>query len=167
MQYAAKLLKKPDQCRAVLSCSHLFWVEDAGGVRDGERCAIHKICHYLSSVLQKTFVCTSTFEASSWILIVTFTLPPNWLWHLISLKWDSDEDSSWQSSFVLETCLENCKCSPTNVLCYQGHQWSSDPVCWNFKQVSSAYTLWSNIFQDKLQVVIRCISSCKHSKLVW
>jgi hypothetical protein len=65
VQYAAKLLKKPDQCRAVLSCSHLFWVEDAGGVRDGERCAIHKICHYLSSVLQKTFVCTSTFEASS------------------------------------------------------------------------------------------------------
>lgn len=25
-QYAAKLLKKPDQCRMVTMCSHLFWV---------------------------------------------------------------------------------------------------------------------------------------------
>jgi hypothetical protein len=25
-QYAAKLLKKPDQCRMVTLCSHLFWV---------------------------------------------------------------------------------------------------------------------------------------------
>lgn len=24
-QHGAKLLKKPDQCRAVLSCSHLYW----------------------------------------------------------------------------------------------------------------------------------------------
>lgn len=24
-QYAAKLLKKPDQCRAICKCSHLFW----------------------------------------------------------------------------------------------------------------------------------------------
>lgn len=24
-QHAAKLLKKPDQCRAILACSHLFW----------------------------------------------------------------------------------------------------------------------------------------------
>lgn len=36
-QYSAKLLKKPDQCRAVVSCSHLFWVEGDRGVRDGER----------------------------------------------------------------------------------------------------------------------------------
>ncbi|CAM6109113.1 unnamed protein product [Calypogeia fissa] len=35
--YSAKLLKKPDQCRAVFACSHLFWVEDEGGVKDGER----------------------------------------------------------------------------------------------------------------------------------
>ncbi|KAI5064024.1 hypothetical protein GOP47_0020694 [Adiantum capillus-veneris] len=35
--YSAKLLKKPDQCRAVYACSHLFWVEVEGGVRDGER----------------------------------------------------------------------------------------------------------------------------------
>ncbi|MCO5594828.1 hypothetical protein L7F22_048862 [Adiantum nelumboides] len=35
--YSAKLLKKPDQCRAVYACSHLFWVEDEGGIRDGER----------------------------------------------------------------------------------------------------------------------------------
>lgn len=35
--YSAKLLKKPDQCRAVYACSHLFWVEAEGGVQDGER----------------------------------------------------------------------------------------------------------------------------------
>lgn len=35
--YSAKLLKKPDQCRAVYACSHLFWVEDQDGVKDGER----------------------------------------------------------------------------------------------------------------------------------
>ncbi len=27
-QYAAKLLKKPDQCRMVTLCSHLFWPPD-------------------------------------------------------------------------------------------------------------------------------------------
>eukprot|EP00246_Nothoceros_aenigmaticus_P001401 TRINITY_DN11916_c0_g1_i2.p1 TRINITY_DN11916_c0_g1~~TRINITY_DN11916_c0_g1_i2.p1 ORF type:complete len:792 (-),score=165.96 TRINITY_DN11916_c0_g1_i2:126-2501(-) len=35
--YSAKLLKKPDQCRAVYACSHLFWVDDEGGTKDGER----------------------------------------------------------------------------------------------------------------------------------
>lgn len=37
-QYSARLLKKPDQCRAVYACSHLFWVDDQDGVKDGERC---------------------------------------------------------------------------------------------------------------------------------
>ncbi|XP_052203382.1 vacuolar protein sorting-associated protein 35B-like isoform X2 [Diospyros lotus] len=35
--YSAKLLKKPDQCRAVYACSHLFWIDDQDGVKDGER----------------------------------------------------------------------------------------------------------------------------------
>ncbi|KAL5778237.1 hypothetical protein ACOSP7_011163 [Xanthoceras sorbifolium] len=35
--YSAKLLKKPDQCRAVYACSHLFWVDDPDGIKDGER----------------------------------------------------------------------------------------------------------------------------------
>ncbi|KAJ9165947.1 hypothetical protein P3X46_020758 [Hevea brasiliensis] len=35
--YSAKLLKKPDQCRAVYACSHLFWVDDLDGIKDGER----------------------------------------------------------------------------------------------------------------------------------
>ncbi|GAB4848449.1 Vacuolar protein sorting-associated protein 35A [Ancistrocladus abbreviatus] len=35
--YSAKLLKKPDQCRAVYACSHIFWSDDPEGVRDGER----------------------------------------------------------------------------------------------------------------------------------
>lgn len=36
-QYSAKLLKKPDQCRAVYACSHLFWVDDQDNMKDGER----------------------------------------------------------------------------------------------------------------------------------
>ncbi|XP_052195655.1 vacuolar protein sorting-associated protein 35A-like [Diospyros lotus] len=35
--YSAKLLKKPDQCRAVYACSHLFWIDDNDSVKDGER----------------------------------------------------------------------------------------------------------------------------------
>ncbi|XP_023643486.1 vacuolar protein sorting-associated protein 35B [Capsella rubella] len=35
--YSARLLKKPDQCRAVYACSHLFWVDDLEGNKDGER----------------------------------------------------------------------------------------------------------------------------------
>ena len=37
VQYSAKLLKKPDQCRAVYACSHLFWTDDQDGIMDGER----------------------------------------------------------------------------------------------------------------------------------
>ncbi|XP_027331215.1 vacuolar protein sorting-associated protein 35B-like isoform X4 [Abrus precatorius] len=36
-EYSAKLLKKPDKCRAVYACSHLFWVDDQDGIKDGER----------------------------------------------------------------------------------------------------------------------------------
>ncbi|CAN6938651.1 unnamed protein product [Brassica oleracea] len=50
--YSARLLKKPDQCRAVYACSHLFWVDDIDGIKDGER---HLLYHYshtsLSSLL--------------------------------------------------------------------------------------------------------------------
>ncbi|CAK7334207.1 unnamed protein product [Dovyalis caffra] len=38
--YSAKLLKKPDQCRAVYGCAHLFWVEDQDNLKDGERVLI-------------------------------------------------------------------------------------------------------------------------------
>ncbi|KAF2306265.1 hypothetical protein GH714_016136 [Hevea brasiliensis] len=38
--YSAKLLKKPDQCRAVYSCAHLFWVDDQDNMKDGERVLI-------------------------------------------------------------------------------------------------------------------------------
>ncbi|KAI4339940.1 hypothetical protein MLD38_024823 [Melastoma candidum] len=35
--YSAKLLKKPDQCRAIYACSHLFWTDSEEGIKDGER----------------------------------------------------------------------------------------------------------------------------------
>ncbi|KAM7273633.1 hypothetical protein ACFE04_028297 [Oxalis oulophora] len=45
-RYSAKLLKKPDQCRAVYACSQLFWVDDQDDVKDGER---DVICHKAAS----------------------------------------------------------------------------------------------------------------------
>lgn len=42
-QYSAKLLKKPEQCRAVYACSHLFWVDDQDSIKDGERCFILRL----------------------------------------------------------------------------------------------------------------------------
>ncbi|KAK3413778.1 hypothetical protein EUGRSUZ_I02329 [Eucalyptus grandis] len=44
--YSAKLLKKPDQCRAVYACSHLFWVDDQDNLKDGERFAIVCFLHF-------------------------------------------------------------------------------------------------------------------------
>ncbi len=35
---SARLLRKADQCRAMLACSHLYWASDDKGVRDGEGC---------------------------------------------------------------------------------------------------------------------------------
>lgn len=35
--YSSKLLKKPDQCRAVYACSHLFWLDENNDMKDGER----------------------------------------------------------------------------------------------------------------------------------
>ncbi|PPD72791.1 hypothetical protein GOBAR_DD30308 [Gossypium barbadense] len=41
--YSARLLKKADQCRAIYACSHLFWVDDQDGIKDGERSGL-KTC---------------------------------------------------------------------------------------------------------------------------
>ncbi|VVB05331.1 unnamed protein product [Arabis nemorensis] len=35
--YSARLLKKPDQCRAVYECAHLFWADECENLKDGER----------------------------------------------------------------------------------------------------------------------------------
>ncbi|KAG7560445.1 Armadillo-type fold [Arabidopsis thaliana x Arabidopsis arenosa] len=35
--YSARLLRKPDQCRAVYECSHLFWADECENLKDGER----------------------------------------------------------------------------------------------------------------------------------
>ncbi|KAL1199745.1 Vacuolar protein sorting-associated protein 35C [Cardamine amara subsp. amara] len=35
--YSTKLLKKPDQCRAVYECAHLFWADECENMKDGER----------------------------------------------------------------------------------------------------------------------------------
>lgn len=45
VQYSAKLLKKPDQCRAVYACSHLFWVDEQDGIKDGERYILFLLTH--------------------------------------------------------------------------------------------------------------------------
>lgn len=38
--HAAKLLKKPDQCRAILLCSHLFWSPQAVRTAEGRSSAV-------------------------------------------------------------------------------------------------------------------------------
>ncbi|KAF8099822.1 hypothetical protein N665_0237s0073 [Sinapis alba] len=38
--YSAKLLKKPDQCRAVYECAHLYWDEEGENLKDGERVVV-------------------------------------------------------------------------------------------------------------------------------
>ncbi|KAL3637640.1 hypothetical protein CASFOL_018511 [Castilleja foliolosa] len=43
----AKLLKKPDQCRAVYACSHLLWLDDQDAIKDGE-----KVLHCLKRSLR-------------------------------------------------------------------------------------------------------------------
>ncbi|KAG7565274.1 Vacuolar protein sorting-associated protein 35 [Arabidopsis suecica] len=35
--YSARLLRKPDQCRAVYECAHLFWADECENLKDGER----------------------------------------------------------------------------------------------------------------------------------
>ncbi|XP_010515537.1 PREDICTED: vacuolar protein sorting-associated protein 35C [Camelina sativa] len=35
--YSARLLRKPDQCRAVYECAHLFWTDECEKLKDGER----------------------------------------------------------------------------------------------------------------------------------
>ena len=50
-QYSARLLKKPDQCRAVYACSHLFWVDDIDGIKDGERQLLYHYSHTSLSCL--------------------------------------------------------------------------------------------------------------------
>lgn len=44
---ASKLLKKPDQCRAVAACSHLFW---SGKVSGQEVSSICKHCRWMRLV---------------------------------------------------------------------------------------------------------------------
>ena len=58
MQYSAKLLKKPDQCRAVYACSHLFWVDDQENMKDGERCVTIHLTNQAGLWLC-SFICTS------------------------------------------------------------------------------------------------------------
>ncbi|XP_023639307.1 vacuolar protein sorting-associated protein 35C [Capsella rubella] len=35
--YSARLLRKPDQCRAIYECAHLFWADEGENLKDGER----------------------------------------------------------------------------------------------------------------------------------
>ncbi|CDJ68400.1 LOW QUALITY PROTEIN: vacuolar sorting protein 35, putative [Eimeria necatrix] len=64
-QHGAKLLKKPDQCRAVLSCSHLYW--NAAEYRDSRR-----VLECLQKCLKIADVCVqaSTSHVSLFIEIL-------------------------------------------------------------------------------------------------
>ncbi|OIW11057.1 hypothetical protein TanjilG_22864 [Lupinus angustifolius] len=47
ISYSTKLLKKPDQCRVVYACSHLFWVDDHDNMKDGERAHLQRMHIFL------------------------------------------------------------------------------------------------------------------------
>ncbi|KAF3516131.1 hypothetical protein DY000_02064021 [Brassica cretica] len=61
LKYSARLLKKPDQCRAVYACSHLFWVDDIDGIKDGER---HLLFHYSHTSLSSQQMANATRGSS-------------------------------------------------------------------------------------------------------
>lgn len=81
-QYSAKLLKKPDQCRAVYACSHLFWVDDQDGVKDGERwnfsspfySCMPLFMHYCGN-----HVACYSFFLHPWALVLTYTNHTNFI----------------------------------------------------------------------------------------
>lgn len=56
-QYGAKLLKKPDQCRVVTLCSHLFW---AGTEEDEVRCQPRRVLECLQRSLKIADACMSS-----------------------------------------------------------------------------------------------------------
>lgn len=56
MQYSAKLLKKPDQCRAVYACSHLFWLDDHDNMKDGERWVTNFTVRFYACLLDVIFI---------------------------------------------------------------------------------------------------------------
>ncbi|XP_028547378.1 vacuolar protein sorting-associated protein 35B-like, partial [Dendrobium catenatum] len=61
--YSAKLLKKPDQCRAIYACSHLFWVENQDGIKDGERYNLANTFVALNALIDASKDCL----LSSWL----------------------------------------------------------------------------------------------------
>ncbi|MCD9638481.1 hypothetical protein HAX54_022481 [Datura stramonium] len=68
-QYSAKLLKKPDQCRAVYACSHLFWVDDQDNIKDGERVLLClKRALRIVTLLNKM----SNATREQWIVVLLF-----------------------------------------------------------------------------------------------
>lgn len=92
VQYSAKLLKKPDQCRAVYACSHLFWVDDPDGIKDGER--------FVLKGLESIFLVL--FSSLSWVYLVCMLF------------------FNLQGLTLPKAFIENCKCSTTDGHCHEG-----------------------------------------------
>lgn len=67
-QYSAKLLKKPDQCRAVYACSHLFWVDDHDNMKDGERfVSIDMTSVRFLTSMECLFLCSAMLVRLFWV----------------------------------------------------------------------------------------------------
>lgn len=70
--YSAKLLKKPDQCRAVYECAHLYWAEEGENLKDGER-VVHclkrsqKIADAVQQMSNKSRGASSTGSVSLYV----------------------------------------------------------------------------------------------------
>lgn len=76
LQYSAKLLKKPDQCRAVYACSHLFWTDDQEGAREGERCVFYFYSLFSAFVLYMKISNSIVSHLPPYTLIVAIIAAP-------------------------------------------------------------------------------------------
>ncbi len=62
-QHASKLLRKPDQCRAVYLASHLWWATPLVGSGEGEDADVSSLCHSTIIQISNSFAALSGWKA--------------------------------------------------------------------------------------------------------
>lgn len=126
-QYSAKLLKKPDQCRAVYACSHLFWVDNQDGTKDGERCGTFLLVHYIHLVIYNCF-----FLLPSQLILSSSHYRHFIKGYCVRQQEDNDDVkylSVIQGTPLPQAFIKDCKCSTADGKCYKGQQWACDSIC--------------------------------------
>ena len=86
-QYANKLLKKPDQCRMVTLCSHLFWPRDIPPPAvEGEEVEVpeqrYADCDRVLECMQRSLKIASVCNPNIFVEILDRLVPITRLWFL-------------------------------------------------------------------------------------